>query len=83
MSGRSSRPDVRNPMTKIPEVLALRELDPVARQAVVAAFRGISRVAHTQGTQLWAKNKYHSAAYWKAKGVDFRHLALAVRKPTT
>lgn len=83
MSARSKRIDVRNPMTKIPEVMALQDLDPTAHAAVVAAFKAISRFAHSEGDRHWDNNKYTSAQYWKAKGVDFRHLSLAIRKPTT
>ncbi|WP_137917207.1 hypothetical protein [Hydrogenophaga sp. 2FB] len=77
---RSSKPDVRNPLLAIPEVQEeFARLTPESRRALENALRALSRVFHKKGDEAWAKRKPPIAAYWRASGVNARHLALAAR----
>lgn len=83
MSARSKRAEVRNPMLAIPEVQALANLPPEAREALRAALLAISTACRERGNEAWRKHKPPMAAYWKANAVNARHLAQAIRKLTS
>lgn len=75
---RSSRADVRNPMLAIPEVrAAYAALPPSAREALVKMLQATSRTCRANAEVAYRKHKPPMYAYWKAMGVNARHLALA------
>lgn len=77
---RSSRPEVRNPLLAIPEVQAeFASLSPEARKALENMLRAMSKVFHKKGDEAWARRKPPLASYYRANGVNARHLALAAR----
>lgn len=80
MTERSSRPEVRNPILAMPEVMEeFSALPPEARQALVRMLSKMSRHFHANGDAAWDKNKYYVAGYWKGWGVYARHASLAGR----
>jgi hypothetical protein len=77
---RSNRPDVRNPMLRMPEIAeGWAALPPDSRAALVGFLQVISKAARAHGAHHMEKRKFQSGAYWMAKAVDSRHLALAAR----
>lgn len=78
---RSSRPDVRNPMLALPEVREQFAALPVeAREALVIMLRAITKSCRANAETAYRKHKPPMYAYWKAMGVNARHLALAGAK---
>lgn len=77
---RSNRPIVRNWMLDLPEVQAIGDLPIEAREALRDALQALSRASRERGNEAWRRHKAPMAAYWKAKAVDARHLALAIPK---
>lgn len=77
---RSSRPDVRNPITSLPDaVAALQSLPNDSRQALRVALLAIRRDAAQRAEVSWRKHKAPMAAYWKAVAVYAGHIARLVR----
>lgn len=77
MTTRSSRADVRNPLSKLPEVREqFKRLTPEARAALVAMLRAISKSCRESADNAYRKHKPPMFAYWKAQAVNARHLAL-------
>lgn len=80
LDARSNRPDVRNPMLRMPEISeGWARLTAESRMELVGILKIISKAAHAHGSHHWENRKFQSAAYWKAKAVDARHLAMAGR----
>lgn len=80
MVARSSRADVRNPILGLPAACeAIARLDPDQAEALAAVLHAVARDATTRANELWRKHKAPMAAYWKAKAVDCRHIARAIR----
>ncbi|MCV0438925.1 MAG: hypothetical protein K5880_09855 [Hydrogenophaga sp.] len=78
LTPRSSRADVRNPMLAIPEVRAAYAALPLsARVALVKMLQATSRTCRANAEVAYRKHKPPMYAYWKAMGVNARHLALA------
>jgi hypothetical protein len=75
---RSARADVRNPLFRLPGVVALRTLDPATRAAIAGALRSIQADARERAEKCWRTHKAPMALYWKATGVYAGHLARVV-----
>lgn len=79
-AARSNRADVRNPILGLPAALAaIDQLDPDQADALAKILEAISAEARDRANELWRKHKAPMAAYWKAKAVDARHIARALR----
>lgn len=82
---RSQRAEVRNPLLAVPGVA--EDIEALARDhpEAMAALRSIamkcSRAWHAKGEECWRRSKPPMAAYWRAWGVNARHLA-ALCRPT-
>jgi hypothetical protein len=76
---RSNKPEVRNPVLKLPAIAQFKALPPEARAALIAMLRDLSTDARGKAEKSWRTNKAPMAAYWKAVAVYARHLALAAR----
>lgn len=81
MSPRSNRPDVRNPMLAIPEVLDMASLPPEALAALRRALQAVSKACRERGEEAWRRHKPPVAAYWKTNAVNARHIACAIAAP--
>lgn len=78
---RSSRADVRNPMLALPEVREqFAALPEEAREALVKMLRAVTKSCRANAETAYRKHKPPMYAYWKAMGVNARHLALAGAK---
>lgn len=76
---RSLRPDVRNPMLKLPGVMKLKRLPAPVRETLVTVLMEIRKDAHTNAEKCWRKHKAPMAAYWKVVAVYAGHIARAIR----
>lgn len=76
---RSSRADVRNPVTKLAACEKIRALPPEAREALIAVLIDLKRDAAGQAQKCWKKHKAPMAAYWKAVAVYAGHMARAAK----
>jgi hypothetical protein len=69
-----------NPLLEHPEIVALiAELTELEREKGARILVAIGRIAERTAQEQWRRRKAPMAAYWFAKGVDFRHLARALR----
>lgn len=74
---RSSRIEVRNPLLSVPGLAEeVATWSPETLTAVQRASRLCSAHWRAKGDECWRKHKPPMAAYWKAWGVNARHLAL-------
>ena len=76
--GRSSRPDVRNPVQALPAAGHLVELPPEALVVLAAVLEGIREDAAERAEACWRRHKAPMAAYWKAVAVYARHIRRAL-----
>lgn len=77
---RSNRREVRNPILGLPEVQQIKEeMSSEERERLARILTIIAKDASDRAQRLWKSHKAPMAAYWKAKAVDARHLARAVR----
>lgn len=79
---RSSRIEVRNPITALPNFDKLADLSPEARAALVAILGDIALDARERAEKCWRTHKAPMAAYWKACSVYAGHIKRAVAKAT-
>ena len=79
---RSLRPEIRNPVLRLPAAQKLAALDPAARAALREVLEELRRDAHAHAEHSWLKRKAASAAYWRAVGVYAGHLSRALRDPS-
>lgn len=79
MTGRSIRPDVRNPVLGLPGVAELQTLPPEVRAALALVIRSIGKDARCRAQESWRRNKGPMAAYWKAVGAYCTHTERAIR----
>lgn len=77
---RANRPDVRNPLLRLPSAEDLAKLPAPAREALGKLAGEASRAWRAEGDRCWQRHKAPMAAYWKAMAVNARHLALLCRK---
>lgn len=76
---RSNRPDVRNPLLKLPSAAAVAALPPEAKAALRALALDASKAWRELGNECWRRHKAPMAAYWKTWAVNARHLARLCR----
>jgi len=76
---RSLRPDVRNPVLKLPGVARLVELPEPVREILVGLLMDIRKDAHENAQKCWKRHKAPMAFYWKVVAVYAGHLARAIR----
>jgi hypothetical protein len=79
---RSNRPDVRNPLLKLPSAADIQALPEEAREALRKLALDASRAWREQADECWRRHKPPMAAYWKAMAVNARHLAGLCRRGT-
>lgn len=79
MTARSSRMDVRNPLTTLPAMAALLELPDESRVAIVGILNDLAADAAARAEKSWRTHKGPMAAYWQAVSVYAKHLRAAVR----
>ena len=72
---RSNRPDVRNPLMKLPSAKDIAALPPEARAALRSLALEASKAWRALGDECWKRHKPPMAAYWRAWSVNARHLA--------
>lgn len=77
--GRSSRPEIRNPLLKLRAAEQIRALPPEARQALAALLLDLSQDARERADESWSRNKAPMAVYWKAVSVYAGHLHRVAR----
>jgi hypothetical protein len=87
LPARSLRPEIRNPLLRLPEFKRLRDLlhgtEPIAPTVFAEEFdkalNALRRTCAETAQHTWRKNKAPMAAYWKVAGVYVRHIARALR----
>lgn len=81
MVQRSSLPETRNPMLRLPAVRRMSRLPNWALRELSEALTELSADARERAEESWRKHKAPMAAYWKAVAVYARYLRLAIRSP--
>lgn len=76
---RSLRPEVRNPMLKLPAIARLDALDEQSRAALRAILLDIRTDAQANAAKCWRTHKAPMAAYWKVVAVYTGHIARTLR----
>ena len=76
---RSTRPDVRNPLLKLPGVADIAALPPEAKAALRRLALDASKAWRVLGDECWKRSKPQMAAYWRAWAVNALHLARLCR----
>lgn len=80
MIARSTSPEVRNPLLRLPSVRRLAlEMGEGQAALLAEALAEISDDARLRAEASWRRHKAPMAAYWKAVAVYSRHLRLALR----
>ncbi len=79
MNERSSKPDVRNPVLRLPSVAKLRKQSAAVRSELRQVLMELRADATAQADKCWRKHKAPMAAYWKAVVVYAGHTARALR----
>lgn len=78
---RSNRPEVRNPILAMPEVLAeIEQLDPNSRAALAKILNSMSKVFRGKAEHAWHARKGPLALYARTNSVYARHMSLALRQ---
>lgn len=80
---RSTRPDVRNPIMRLPAAARLATLPEGIRRELRGLLMEIRRDAQELAEKQWRKHKAPMAAYWKAVAVYAGHTARALRGPNS
>ena len=81
VSDRSSRAEVRNPLTALPSFRALATLGHDERSALHALLIELRADARNRAAEAWLRRKPPMAAYWAAVGVYAGHAARALQSP--
>lgn len=76
---RSLRPDVRNPILRLPAIARLDALDEKSRAALRAVLLDIRTAAQANASKCWRTHKAPMAAYWKVVAVYTGHIARTLR----
>lgn len=76
---RSNRGDVRNPLTALASVDAIRALPDASRAVLRALLLEIRKDAQARAEKCWRTHKAPMAAYWKAVAVYAGHTARICR----
>jgi hypothetical protein len=77
MADRSSRRDVRNPVTALAAVQKLRQV--AGKELLIELLLEIRTDALQRADKAWRTHKAPMALYWKAVGVYAGHIARAIR----
>lgn len=72
---RSSLPETRNPLLRLPAARKFAELPGDSLSALRELLSELGREANEKAQLCWRKHKAPMAAYWKAVSVYSRHLA--------
>ncbi|MBG6083082.1 hypothetical protein [Rubrivivax gelatinosus] len=75
---RSSAPDVRNPLLRLPAAAAFEHLPEADRRQMRAALDAIRRSTKQIADDLWQSGRVRKAAYWRACSVYAGHAARLV-----
>ena len=78
-AARSAKPEVRNPLLRLPSAKEIQALPPEARAALRNLAMDACKAWRALGDECWRKNKPPLAAYWRAWSVNARHLARLCR----
>lgn len=79
---RSTRPDVRNPLLKLPamgRLIAILAAHPEIRAIVLDLLAEIAAHARSTAEQSWRKHKAPMAYYWKVVAVYVGHTRRAIK----
>lgn len=72
---RSSRREVRNPLSTLDGVDELMELDPEVRATICRVLKAMKRDAAERAQHCWDRHKAPMATYWKGTSVNVGHFA--------
>ena len=76
---RSQRPDVRNPLLRLPAAAGIQKLSPEVRDALRALLKDLAADARRRGDECWGRNKCFLAAYWRTVAVYANHASRLCR----
>lgn len=76
---RSLRPDVRNPVLRLPAAQRILMLPEPQRRLLAELLMDLRRDALERADTCWRRHKAPMAVYWKAVGVYAGHIARAIR----
>ena len=76
---RSSLPETRNPLLKLPAARKLADLPDESRRALRELLLELGRDANDRAGDCWRRHKAPMAAYWKAVAVYARHTARLIK----
>ena len=83
MSERSSRPEVRNPVLRLPAVARLQALDPAIREIIRTILVELPADARALAEKSWRQRKAPMATYWAAVSVYSGHFSRAISNRRT
>ena len=78
MPDRSTRPDIRNPMLRLPSVAAIQALPIEQRRPLGTLLREMAVQARAEANRAWASGKGPMAAYWLAASIYAKHAARVI-----
>lgn len=78
MTARSNRPEIRNPVLRLPAMTKLRALDPSTRAVFRDLLLDLRTDARAHAEKSWRQRKPPMAAYWAAVAVYAGHIARAL-----
>ncbi|NEX60230.1 hypothetical protein [Noviherbaspirillum galbum] len=76
---RSSRPETRNPLLKLPAAARLAALPPESKAALRELLLELKAHCRENAEKCWRSHKPPMAMYWKAMGVWIGHCARLLR----
>lgn len=81
--GRSAKPEIRNPVLRLPATQAIIEqVPPETRRLLGTLLRQLADQAAADGEKCWRGGKAMMGAYWRVVAVYARHIAHAIdRRP--
>jgi hypothetical protein len=77
---RSTHPEDRNPLLRLPAAKRIRDLPDPVRQDLAQLLRELAHDARARAETSWRSNKAPMAAYWKAVSVYAMHLHCIIRR---
>lgn len=81
--GDAAHVDPRNPLVRLPSLVAARRLmDDAQREALALVLWDLQREANGLAEESWRKRKGPMAAYWRSVATYARHTRLALCAPT-
>lgn len=79
MTERSNRAEVRNPVLALPSARLIADLNPESRATLAALLLDLAKDAGERAQKCWRTHEAPMVVYWKAVGVDAKHLGRAIR----